>query len=792
MTRFPSTFADAAIAMRLMRKQPVLTITTILALATGIGMATTGFTLLEAVLYAKLPFAGGDRFVLVDVYEDPAARRVDVDDARLHALRGGVPALRHLGAARTSAINLLLPSGDVVLLTATFITPDSFSVLPYPPLAGRTLNAGDGRAGAPAVALLRESAWRRHFSGDPSIVGRTANFAGVHRIIVGVMPDSLEFPAASEAWLPLDAAAGAAMFGVLAEGGTERVATEQLMAISRQFEVEHPDARPLRLEALTFTKAVSRGLDLLAAAVVAILLLVLLVIAANVANLVLARTLARSTELAVRTALGATRARLVGQIFVEVILLGTIAAIAGLVASQFALRWVTLTLTDMPFWVDFSASPRTMAFVVAVTLLAAAVGGVLPALKVTRRNTALAMSAAGRRVSPGFGRVGSAMIAMQIALSIAMLNAALVMARGVSGYMEGGPALPVGQLLTAQLVINDGARTAPRHAEIVDVVRRLPGVSEAGLSTSLPRLSPRAVMTSVRIDALSEASEPRAAPAVASSQGFLEALGARALAGRLFEPGDFSGRANPVAIVNEPFVQKFFGGANPVGRQLRRLETDASDQSEPWREIIGVVPDLGLSAGDELLAAGYYVPMKDEWFFHVTLRAAGGVDALGRPLRSALAQYDPRIQVRDVLPLEKVGAEDRTVFAGIGAALTALGGIALLLSVIGVYAMLSFSVTQRTREIAIRSALGASRAQVLRAVLGRASVPLLVGIIAGPALSGMLVAARGIFAFRLPADSGPWGLPLVCALMIGAGLISSWLPARRALRITTSDALRAE
>ena len=784
------TGSDMASALRLIRKQPVLTATAVLALATGIAMATTGFALVEAVAYARLPFSGGERYVLIDVRTIPDARRADVESERFDALRAGSPALQHLGAIQNGALNLHLPSNEIALLRAAFITPESFAVLPYAPLLGRPLVADDGRPGAPPVVVVRESLWRRHFSANPAVVGTSATFDGVPRTIVGVMPDALRFPTSPEAWAPIETMPGARIFGVLRASGSESVASAQLMAASSRFEAAHGEAPRLRLTAMEFTAALSQGLDRLTAVLIGALILVLLVISANVANLVLTRSLARSNELAVRAALGATRGRLIAQIFVEVLALCAIAAALGLLASDAGLRWITSTATDLPFWVRFAITPRTVTFVLGATLLCASVAGLIPALRVTRRSLATTM--AGTRISTqGFGRLSSVMVAAQITLSIALLNAALVMARGVAGYMEGASALPINRVMTARVTVPESL-TPAMPARIRTALEQLPPVEVAGLASGLPRLSPPLRMTTVRRALGAEESAALAAPMVEASQGFLESLGARASAGRLFEPADFEPDANPVAIVNEPFVRRFLGGSNPIGSQIRVLSSEPGIEAGPWREIVGVVPDLGLSAGDPALSAGSYVPIQSGRSFYVSMRLPEGARVSDAAVRQTLSLVDPRIQVRDVIPLEEVGSEDRAVFAAIGAALSGLGGMTLLLSVMGVYAMLSFSVTQRTREIAIRSALGASRTRIVWAVTARSAMPIATGVLVGAFLAGVLVAARGIFAFRLPESSGPWGLAAVCAALVAAGTVATWLPARRALRITTSDALRAE
>jgi hypothetical protein len=384
------------------------------------------------------------------------------------------------------------------------------------------------------------------------------------------------------------------------------------------------------------------------------------------------------------------------------------------------------------------------------------------------------------------------MIALQIALSIAALYAALVVARGVSGYMQGVGTPREEQIITARVTFPDDAALRDSVLRALDVVRALPGVQSAGLATSLPRLSPPTRLIAVRRDAFTRAAEARSAPVVAISPGFVETLGAEVTTGRAIDDSDLHANAPPVAVVNEPFVAKFFGGVNPVGQQLQLLDADSGNGLAVWHEIVGVVPDLGLSVGDERLAGGVYIPIREEPLFYLAASVDGDANAIGRLLPRTLASTDPRIQVREVQRLPDVGREDRAVFAGLGAALTSLGVIALALSVIGVYAMLSFAVTSRTREIAIRSALGATRAQVLWNVLGRAAVPLAIGVIAGPALGTALVAARGIFAFRLPADAEPWAIPTLTVIVAAAAVTASFMPARRALRVNTSDALRGE
>jgi len=787
------SLVDIKLAARAVRKQPLLSLTSAVALMTGIGLATTGFTILEAVLFSRLPFAGGDRFVVIEARAEPSGERILLDGDQFRILTEHATELEHIGAARSAVFNLLQPSGDALPVKGAFVTPESFRMLPYAPVLGRSLVDADGARGATPVAVVRDSLWKRVFAGEPRVIGSTANISGTVRTIVGVMPDDFRFPGSGEIWIPFErgsfgdsAETGRAqLFGVLRPGHAVQAADAQVSALAASLAPASPGAPPMRLHVMSFAEAVSHGLDLLAGAVTMALVMVLLVIAGNISSLTLARTVARSSELAIRSALGASRARLIGQILVETVVLAVPAAILGLVASQAFLRWIMATASEMPFWIDFTAGPRTMAFVAILTTLVSAVTGVWPGIRATRGNSVAALSDSRRQ--PGLGRAGTVLIAVQVALAIALLNGALVMARGVAEYGRPLVHLPANQVLTARITINPSRPN--QLSAIVDAVSRMPGVVSVGLGTSLPHLSPPTEMVAIESPSGNTATAPRAAPIVGVTRGFLETLGGQALAGRMFDAVDVTLAAR-VAVVNEPFVRKFFGGTNPVGHRLRILSTDPASAAAEWREIVGVVPDLGLSGGDAELAAGVYVPLGDEESVHVALRTDGDARRLAPALPGVIAKVNPTIQTTSVVRLEDVGMEDRAVFAGIGGAMTAIGVMGLTLSAISLYALLALAVTRRTRETGIRLALGATRGHILRSLTGHAAIALVAGSLAGIALAVVTVDLRGIFAFRLPGGSGPWGPPAIAAALSLCGLLAGWSPVRRALRIDPAEALR--
>lgn len=281
------------------------------------------------------------------------------------------------------------------------------------------------------------------------------------------------------------------------------------------------------------------------------------------------------------------------------------------------------------------------------------------------------------------------------------------------------------------------------------------------------------------------------APSHAVSIGFLEAIGARTLSGRLFTASDIIDGAAPVAVVNAPFVQKFLGGRHPIGRRIRVDGTREDGSPEPWREIVGVVPDLGLSVANASLAGGFYTPVHDEFLYFLAVRTTTDPMKLAPQLRAAVAAVDPDLQLNEFATLEDSGREERLFLTGMAVAMTAMGGIALLLSIVGIYALLSFMVTRRTREIGIRLALGATSAQILRSITGGAMVYLAIGGVIGSVLGVLFLQVRSILLISIPAAGIAMPATIFLTLALAGG-IACWLPARRALGIRPSEALQAD
>lgn len=783
------TLSEVRLALRLIAKQPILSSTIVLALALGIGLATVGFTLREAILYSPLPFAAGDRFVRLVLHSE-ADDNVQLDLEAYHAIRDTSRSFVHLGAVGDAEYALEGEDGTVEAIRVGLVTPRSFQFLPAVPIVGRVLAPGDGARGAELVVVVRESLWRRRFGASQSVVGQSIQLSGLARTVVGVLPDSFKFPSNGEIWVPLDEAtlagradpanASLTIFGILRDGLKRGGATAELAAYARPERQGRPGTATSVLT-LPFTGD-DDIINTVMAGLVAVLVLVLLVAASNVASLVAARTWSRSAELAVRTALGAGRSRLVGQLFVEVAILSAIASGIGLFLAHVALGYMTEAISGIPFWMTFDPTIRTMAFVVALGVLVSIVSGLAPALGVTSANLNGVRHAHGRGFAPGgSGRVGRVLL-VEVALSVALLNCALVTARTLASYLDDIPALPKGQVLTARL---SGERSKEMRDRLLATIRTIPGVASAGAASHLPRLDP--VAQPIVVEALGPESPSfsGAAPATEVSDGFLESIGGRTVAGRSFSGSDFETGAAPVVIVNQPFVDRFFAGRSPLGRRLKV-------STEDWREVIGVVPDLGVSAGDPGRAAGVYLPLPDRTpMLHIALRAPGHPHTAAGPLRRAVAAIDPKADLRSIQLLEDVGREQRSFLSGMASAMTALGLMTLLLSVVSIHALLSFMVTRRTREIGIRVALGARRWQVLATVAGTAAAWLGAGAALGTLAGVMLAGFQSVILIRMP-NAGVTTPAIVIGVLALTSLAAAWLPARRALGIRPSEALASE
>jgi len=799
---------EVRLALRLMRKQPVMTLTSVVALGLGIAIVAGAFSLFQQVLYGELPFSDGDRWVVIETYAEESRERLPLDLERLRSFRESAPAFVYIGASGGSQFNVLHENGEIERIAGARITPGTFEHLPYVPTLGRLFVSGDGMPNAEPVALIRESLWERRFFRSPDVLGQPVGIAGDQYLIVGVLPDGAGYPADGEIWVPIEeealgatddrAPVGSRLVGILAEGATTDQAAAQLSQLSARVSAPGRGAVAQRHEVTPVTRTLlSPQVQIGMTVFMTILMLVFLVISANVANLVVARTSRRAPELAVRTALGASRARLIGQLFVEVLVLGVLAAVLGLFGASGILGLYDRVLDELPFWVDLHLDPMTAVVVAVLALLAAGVMGVIPALRATRKPPGDSLRAAGRGGSLSIGVFGRTMIAAEVALSVMLLGIAVLFAKGFQDYMSPAFQLPDDRVLTATLFLDldasdlkeGGAATVSDSSAVVirhlsQSMAAMPGVNAVSTASSLPRISP--IPEPMELEGRAELI-PTAIVSVAP--GMFSVFEVEPILGREFEESDVLPAAPSVVVVNESFAVQNYGTNQVLGRRVRLAEAAADGEPARWREIVGVVPNVMEVVGSAN-AAGVYYPITPREFLYIAINVDSDPLTFAAPLRRAAYDLDPRLNVANIVRLDDVGAENRVALGAMSSAMTGLGVMTLLLSLAGVFSIVSLTVTQRTREIGVRVALGATPLSIIWSLLRRLGLLVVAGAVVG-ALAGYQASKVRLFVFAIP--EGQWWLfPALVALMGAAGAVACWMPARRALAIQPVEALKAD
>lgn len=825
--RLGISWLDLKLGVRMLRKHPAMTVIGGLSMAFAIWAGAGAFEFGRQMLHPALPLPGGERvvgIVLMDAESGGPDRRVAYDFGRW---RETVGAVESLGAFRDGSVTLITSDGagqpiDVARMTAT-----GFSVAGVAPLLGRTLVAADEEAGADPVVVLGYDVWQRRFGGDPAVVGGTVRLGVDVATVVGVMPEGFAFPVAHGLWVPLGRTElehgpregpRLYVFGRLARGSSLAQAQAELEALGGIAAADHPETHErLRPRVLPYAKSIiflpgpiSLGLFSINALVV----LFLVLICGNVALLMFARAAAREGELVVRAALGASRARIITQLFMETLVLGGIAAVIGLSAAGLGLRWLYGTVLAevagdrLPFWVLGRLSPATIVYALLLTLLAAAVAGVVPALKVTGRR----VDGRLRQVSAGggglrFGGVWTAVIVCQVAVTVAAPIFALGVRHEAVEIRALEPGIAANEYLVARLEMDPEVRagddvTSRFSAAAVELERRLearPGVAGVTFGERFPLM--------YHPHRLIEVDDGGAAPkhpdwpayrvsSAAVALDYFAVLRVPIVAGRGFHEGDLDDAARTV-LVNESFVEQVLGGRNPIGRHVQYAyfeeERDMRDPaSEPWHRIVGVVPDLGISASSyDPKRAALYHPARPGGVHpvHIAIHGPGGPAAMAHVLHTHAADVDPALRVHNPLPLDRALDRSLRFYSFWLRLLVCFSVLAVTLALAGIYAVMAFTVSRRTREIGVRVALGAGRVRILAQVFRRPARQVGLGLVGGALFVTTLI---WLMAGSAPSTTTLGMIAAYLLVMAAVCATACVVPARRALAVQPMEALRAE
>ena len=841
---FDGLSLDFKLGGRMLVRYPGLTVIAGLAMAFGICVGTVIFQMMSIFVYPSLPLPQGDRLVQIRNW-DVAAK--SAEPRALHDFnvwRSTLRSVTELGAWRDVTRNLIVTEGDARPVQVAEITPSAFRVADGTPLMGRVLMEADERPGAPSVAVIGYDVWRTRFGSDPAVLGRSVQLGTEHVTVVGVMREGFAFPIAHEVWTPLrivnDAHAprsgpAISVFGLLAPGATLDTAQAELTAVGQRLASEQP-ATHAQLQPHVAPYAMpdvgpSQDDTGIMASIYFFAVALLVLICSNVALLLFARAATRESELAVRTALGASRSRIVAQMFAEALVLGGVAAVIGLAAAHLALKnwglpFLEMNLGRLPFWYDVSLSPTTVLFALGLTVLGSAIAGVMPALKVTRRMGSRLKQATAGAGGLQFGGIWTAVIVVQVAITVAFPAVVYVEQGQLRHIRTFDAGFAAEEYLAVQLAMEtpvvagangDSDRAAQRAAfasSIEELRRRVaaePGVAGVTFADWLPRVPDRpwerielpdqlTVTPRAEAGAAGAARRPRRWANVGRIEpSYFDVLETPILAGRAFAAADLAPGAN-VAIVDQGFVEEVLQGRNPIGQQVRFAQDPkdtAGKPPNPWIEIVGVVKELGM--GSPLAkerGAGLYLPATPDRFDQVFMMVHGRGDpmTLVPQVRAIAAAVDPTLRLGEWQRVDQV-LDEFLWFVRLWMRITiVMTAVALLLSLSGIYAVLSFIVARRTREIGVRVALGASRGRVIAAIFRRPLIQVGLGVVAG----GALIALAATIETEMPGLSGDLSLgqfAIVVAyaiFMLGVCLLACVVPTRRALSVEPTVALRLD
>ena len=824
---------DLKLGARMLVKSPGLTLVAVVALSIATGGGVFHLEVTTDHFHPTLPIPQGDRLVGIqnwDITTDRPERRALHDFA---AWRESLRSVEHLGAAIPIERNLITEDGRSEPVRGVEISASAFRLAPTPPLFGRPLLPEDERPEAPPVVLIGYQIWQSRFAGDPGVVGQTVRLGSTAHTITGVMPNTFGFPSNQALWVPLKVNGAAfrrtegpeiIVFGRLAEGVTLQSAQAELTAAATRVE---PDAsgssQRLRPIINPYVASLSAG-DMSEMWIVysfnIFFLGLLALCGTNVATLVFARTATREGEITVRTALGASRGRIVGQLFAEALVLSVVATTVGLGLASYGIRTLHSYLEfqglQRPFWWNDDLSAGAFVYAAGLAVLGAALIGIVPALKATgpQMQARLKHAAAGGS-GLKFGRLWTGIVVGQIAVTVVCLMSVVSLVWNATAGQEARHAVrfPAAQFVTAGLELDreltpDGSTAAGEAAyrsrflaTYHAIERRFESEGHIAGVTYASQMPGRNSDWSefwVELDGMDPATRPSSGPLWVRSTGvaadLFETFDARILRGRRFTDSEIAAERN-VAIVDETFARLILGGRDPIGLRVRNQISDEQPEPGPWLEIVGVVDDLSTKPDKTTEDAVLYRPLAPGGAspIQIAVRVKGDARGSMDQVRLLAADAGADVRLQNLQPLEDQYRADSMAHILLARALAIVAAVALLLAAAGVYSLMSFTLARRTREIGIRAALGAGPRRIIGAIFSRAFQQIALGVLVGS------VPGAAIVAFGAPevAHGGGLMLAIIANASVGGlialiALFACVVPARRALRIHPTDALRAD
>ena len=799
--------ADVRHSFRALRQQPGLSLVAVIALGLGIGLTALMFSIIQGAFLRGLPFPEADRILALgtvrtgDSQVDQGTQQHDFDDWRRVQQSFDI-----FGAYYAGTINVSDGRGPAERFDGAFLTASAFEAISATPFRGRLFRESDEVPGAPKVALLSHGLWTRRYLADEQVVGRTIRVNGQPTTVVGIMPEGFAFPTNATIWVPLTLSLEASrkgeatellVFGRLASTATLDTANAEFASLSKRQAETYPTTNALRSSLVRPFISSFIGPDVTSTmcTMLGAVFGVMLIACANVANLLIARTSVRTREMAIRTAIGATRAHIVKQVLTDTLLLALAGTTLGLVIAQTGITIFNRVLvdTDPPFWIDIRIDGLVLLFTVGLAMIATLAAGLLPALQASRMDVNEILKDESRGSSGAkVGRLSRALVIGEIAVSCGLLVASGLAIQSIINLRTTDFGFPAHEIFTTRMGLFDttypDAATKGRfYRDLRERVSAIPGVTGVTLATDLPATGAGGTTFTLPGQTYTREEDYPSSARVSISPGFFDTFTRPIVRGRDFTDAD-TAESPRVVIINESFARKYFANTDPLGRTL----TLGRASDSPVVTIVGIAPDVYLGDILQREPEGLYVPLAQEPARFVSLAVRGPADvmALSDQVRQAVAAVDPDLPIYWVRTLETWVAEDNWHFSVFGGLFSVFGVAALFLATVGLYGVMSFSVSRRTQEIGVRMALGADRGRVLRLVLSQGAWQIGLGLVFGTALALGLSQLLTVMFFGVePFDPLVFGV--VITTLVVVAVLACLIPARRAMKVSPLTALRS-
>jgi len=800
-------------AFRMLGKNPGVTAVAVLALAFGIGANTAIYSLADVLLFRPLALPDLDRVVTVIGSAKSNMKVFDrISPADFVDFRRDTRTIEHLAGATELSLNLT-GSGEPERLSGARVTSDFFEGLGAQPVLGRIFLPAEDAPGQNRVAILSYGLWTGRFASDPNILTHIVQLEGQSYRVVGVMPKDFSYPPATDVWIPMamDArehnirSAGILLVvGRLKNGASTSQARAELEALSARLAEQFPESHRNFAARVELLREYASG-NLVADFTLMLLgsvAFVLLIACSNVANLQFARVSLRSKEMAIRSALGAGRFRLLRQFLTESALLGILGGALGLAFAYWGLDLMRPAIPpevqrQLPGWTHLGVNSHVLLFTLAAAILSGIIAGIVPAWIASRAdlNETLKESARGSSTGTGRARLRSVLVVGQIVLALVLLVGAGLIAKGSRLVSDPAPNLDPARALAMRLALTGTKYTKPPdiaafEQRLLDSLRPLPGVTSAAVITSLP-YGGSVVSASITIegrDARDLGGQPGAVNERISPDYF------RTMHLPIREGHDFTNGDGPdtqrVAIISRGLAVRYYPGENPIGKRLKiGLPSEPGD----WLTVVGIVGDIRQNPFDKNFRPVVYRPFQQSSArnFDVLIRSKGDPKAISAAARAQVAAIDPDQPVFQLKTLEELFNDQLSGFRFLAVLMMVFGAIALFLSSIGVYAVMAYSVSERTHEIGVRMALGARESDVLWMIVRRGFVLTITGLLIGlPATLALTRLLANILFGVNEYDPPTFAVGLI--VLAGAALLACYIPARRAAAVDPMITLRTE